>query len=229
MSKFKETIIIAMGGSLLIPDNIDIAFIKDLKDLIGYFTNKGYQIILVVGGGKTCRRYQSAARKFSHVNDNDLDWIGIKTIRLNCELLFRIFSDLDIYKEVIEQWKDVCSISNSLVIIGAYKPGCSSDTDAVEMARFFGSTRVINFSNISHVYNVDPHTHHDATKFEHLSWNEYRRLIPKEWTPGMSTPFDPVAAHIAEESNITVVILGASIQNLQKYLSGYSFEGTIIS
>ena len=90
MAHFKETIIISMGGSLLIPKDIDVSFIKDLKTLVRHFTNDGYQIVLVIGGGKVCRNYQAAAREFDNVTDTDLDWIGIKTIRLNCELIFRI-------------------------------------------------------------------------------------------------------------------------------------------
>lgn len=229
MSDFKETIVIAMGGSLLIPETIDVSFIKSLKEMVNYFTNEGYQIVLVVGGGKTCRYYQAAAKEFNHVTNTDLDWIGIKTIRLNCELLLRIFSDSDVHSEVIEKWQDVVGISNSLIIVGAWEPGCSSDKDAVEMARVLNARRVINFSNTSHVYSKDPRVDPNAQRFDTLSWSEYRNIIPQEWTPGMSAPFDPVAAELAEESNITVAILGASVQNLENYLNGNEFEGTIIS
>ena len=112
MKDFKETIIIAMGGSLLVPERIDVPFIKSLKEMIQHFTNNGYQIALVVGGGKTCRYYQSAARKFDNVNDIDLDWIGIKTIHLNCELLLRTFSDLDIHSEIIIKPEDLMGLMN---------------------------------------------------------------------------------------------------------------------
>jgi len=227
--KFKETIVIAMGGSLLIPEKIDIAFIKALKEMVQYFTGEGYQIALVVGGGKTCRYYQAAAREFDNVTNNDLDWIGIKTIRLNCELLLRAFSDIDIHKNIIEKWEDIIGIESRLIIVGAYEPGCSSDKDAIEMARVIKAKRVINFSNTSHVYSADPRTHPDAERFEKLSWSEYRNIIPVDWVPGMSAPFDPIAAKLAEESGINVAILGASVQNLQNYLDGNDFEGTILS
>ncbi len=229
MKTSKETIVIAMGGSLLIPESIDVGFIKKLKSMIQHFNQNGYQIMLVVGGGKTCRYYQAAASEFDNVTDIDLDWIGIKTIRLNCELLLRSFSDLDIHEKVIEKWEEVVGINNELIIIGAWEPGCSSDKDAIEMARVAGASRVINFSNTSHVYSADPRTNPDAEKFEQLSWSEYRNIIPTEWTPGMSAPFDPVASRLAEESGITVAILGASIENLQNYLDGNEFEGTVIS
>lgn len=229
MTQFKETIIIAMGGSLLIPESIDISFIKELKEMVRYFTNDGYQIVLVIGGGKTCRYYQAAAREFSNTSDTDIDWIGIKTIRLNCELILRTFSDLDIHENVIEKWEDVGGINESLIIVGAYEPGCSSDKDAIEMARASGAHRVVNFSNTSHVYSADPRIHSDAIKFEKLSWSEYRKLIPATWTPGLSAPFDPVAAELAENLGIQVAVLGASVENLENYLADKNFKGTIIS
>ena len=229
MKHFKDTIIIAMGGSLLIPEQIDIAFIKHLKHMLQHFTHDGYQIALVIGGGKTCRYYQAAGREFDNVTDTDLDWIGIKTIRLNCELLLRVFSDLDVHKEVIERWEDAKGINHSLIIIGAWEPGCSSDKDAVEMAEALGASKIINFSNTTHVYSADPRTNPDAEKFDTLSWDDYRQLIPAEWTPGMSAPFDPIASKMAQDHGLTVAILGASVENLENYLAGNVFEGTIIS
>jgi len=229
MAHFKETIIIAMGGSLLIPNDIDVPFIKDLKHLVKHFTQEGYQIVLVIGGGKVCRNYQAAAREFDNVNDIDLDWIGIKTIRLNCELVFRILSDLDIHPNIIERPEDIHGINESLVVVGAWEPGCSSDTDAVEMAKVGGAKRIVNFSNTPYIYSADPRKYPDAERFENLSWDEYRKLIPAEWSPGLSAPFDPVASEMAQASGITVAVLGASLENLENYLSDKPFEGTIIS
>lgn len=229
MTNFKDTIVIAMGGSLLVPEKIDLDFLKKLKDMIRYFTNDGYQIALVIGGGKTCRYYQAAAREFNNVTDVDLDWIGIKTIRLNCELILRSFSDLDIHPEVIEKWEEAAGITESLIVVGAWEPGCSSDKDAIELADVLEAKQVVNFSNTTHVYSEDPRINPNATKFETLSWDEYRNLIPNEWKPGMSAPFDPVASELAQQHDMTVAILGASVENLENYLQGKEFEGTIIS
>lgn len=226
---FKDTIIIAMGGSLLIPEGIDLIFLKSLKEMMRHLIAENYQVALVIGGGKTCRYYQAAAQEFDHVSNIDLDWIGIKTIHLNCELVWRSFSDLDIHPNIILKPEEIHGLSESLIVVGAWEPGCSSDTDAVEMAQHLGASRIINFSSTSHVHSEDPRLNPDAEKFETLSWSEYRNLIPAEWTPGMSAPFDPVASKMAQEQNITVAILGASIENLENYLHGKEFEGTIIS
>ena len=92
MKDFKETIVIAMGGSLLVPEKIDISFIKSLKKMVQHFTAEGYQIALVIGGGKTARIYRKGLRDLGITNSESLDWVGIKSIHLNCELLLRAFS-----------------------------------------------------------------------------------------------------------------------------------------
>lgn len=228
MSMSKETIIIAMGGSLLVPEKIDVPFIKSLKEMVIYFTNEGYQIALVVGGGKTARIYQKGLRDLGVTHSDSLDWVGIKSIHLNCELLLHAFADIDIHPKIILKPEDLDGINESLIIVGAWEPGCSSDTDAVEMAEISGAQRIVNFSNTPYVYSADPRAHPDAKRFDALSWDEYRNIIPKEWTPGMSAPFDPVASEKAQRAGITVAVLGASIKNLENYLSGREFEGTII-
>lgn len=174
-------------------------------------------------------RVSNAAREFNNVSDLDLDWIGIKTIHLNCELVKRSFSDLDVYSDVVLKPSDIKGIENSLIIVGAWEPGCSSDTDAVEIAENLEAVRIINFSNTSYVYSEDPRINPKAEKFEKLSWSEYRNIIPKKWVPGLSAPFDPIAAQKAEEKGITVAILGASVVNLENYLNAREFEGTILS
>ena len=228
MASFKKTIVIAVGGSLLVPEFIDVQFIKQLKSIIKDLINQNHQIALVIGGGKTARIYQSAARDLGVEKSTDLDWIGIKSIRLNCELLLRAFSDLDVHKKVIEKWEEAKGIQEHLIIVGAWEPGCSSDTDAIELARVLGSKQVINFSNISHVYSEDPRKNPDAEKYEKLSWKEYQNLIPNAWVPGLSAPFDPVASRLAEKYGMRVVVLGASLENLKNYLDAKYFEGTIV-
>ena len=54
--------------------------------MVQHFTNEGYQMILVIGGGKTARMYQATGRLFNNMTHNDLDWLGIESIRLNCDL-----------------------------------------------------------------------------------------------------------------------------------------------
>jgi uridylate kinase len=229
MTAYKETLVISVGGSLLVPERVDTAFLKQLKNMVSDLVEENYQIVLVIGGGKTSRYYHQAAQAFEHITHTDLDWLGIRTIALNVELVRRVFSDLDVYTEELSGPQDIEGMTSSIVVAGAWKPGHSSDFNAVRIAQVIGAQRIINFSNISHVYDADPDQHPNAQAFERMSWNDYRALIPKQWTPNLSTPFDPVASKEAQENGMTVVILGASIENLSAYLDGRDFEGTLIS
>ena len=225
----KKTIVIAVGGSLLVPDDIDISFIKELKKIVEkLIRERNMRVVLSIGGGKTTRRYQAALREFSHVTKEDLDWVGIKSVLLNAELVLRAFLDLSPYPKVLEQPEDFRDFSENLFIVGGHEPGFSSDTDAVLFAEHLGADEIINFSNTDYVYDKDPRKYPDAKRLTSLTWDAYRSLIPHEWTPGLSTPFDPIASERAQKLGMRVAILGASLENLEHYLNGETFEGTII-
>ena len=70
----------------------------------------------------------------------------------------------------------------------------------------------------------------DAKKIENITWTDFRALIPTEWDPGLSTPFDPIAAKVADEKGIEVAIInGARPDALKNYLHNEEFIGTKIS
>ncbi len=207
-----ETIIISLGGSLIIPEEIDVNFLKEFKELILAQVEKGKKFVIVTGGGKICRKYQAVAKEISNPTDIELDMIGIKALNLNAELVRILFKE-----------------SKNVEVHGAENPGNSTDFVAVLMAKNVGAKKIINLSNTDYVYNSDPKLNPNAKKFAQISWPEYRKLIPKEWNPGLNSPFDPVASEMAEKERMEVVIMnGKPIDNLANYLNGESFQGTVI-
>ena len=48
-----EIIVISVGGSLICPDNIDVSFLKKLKEVIVKHVEKGKRFVLITGGGRT--------------------------------------------------------------------------------------------------------------------------------------------------------------------------------
>ena len=227
-----ETIIMSVGGSLIVPGSIDTDFLSKLKDFItDQTTNHGRRFIMIAGGGRTARNYQDAAATVTDLNPEDIDWMGIHATRLNGHLLRTIFRDIA-HPEMITNPDTVQDIPGepAVVIASGYRPGSSTDLIAVHIARHVGATKVINLSNIDYVYTDDPNTNPDATIIEKSSWEEFRALIPDEWNPGMSAPFDPVAAKAAERSSMEVAIInGLKPEELANYLAGDEFVGTLIS
>ncbi len=225
----EEIIIISLGGSIIIPDQIDKGFLKDFRELILAHVKKGKKFLIITGGGKLCRRYQDAAKEISSVSNYDLDWIGIASLKLNAELLRVVFSDYACPKVVLKL-SEPLSFDKPIIIGAAYEPGQSTDWDAVLGAKNVGAKKVINLSNTDYVYNSDPKKNPEAKKIEKISWADYRKLIPTEWNPGLNSPFDPIASKLAEEAGIEVVILnGKPIDNLKNCLEGKEFQGTTIS
>ncbi len=231
MSHPAETIVMSVGGSLIVPDHIDTPFLTSLKNLIeNQIATCGRRFIIIAGGGKTARRYQEAAGAVSNLDPEDLDWMGIHATRLNGHLLRTIFRDTA-HPVMITNPDDVMDVPQRvpLIIAAGYRPGASTDLRAVQIAKHCSAHKLINLSNIDYVYTSDPRTNPDATKIESITWNEFRKIIPEEWSPGLSSPFDPVAAREAEMLGIEVAIInGEKPDEIEHYMNGEAFIGTVI-
>jgi len=227
-----ETIVMSVGGSLIVPDAIDTAFLTSLKNFVTeQTTNYGRRFIMIAGGGRTARNYQDAAGAVTDLTSDDLDWMGIHATRLNGHLLRTVFRDIA-HPVMLTNPDDVQDVPGepAVIVASGYRPGCSTDLRAIQIAELVGATKVINLSNIDYLYTADPRTNPDAVKIETSSWADFRALIPADWDPGMSAPFDPIAAAAAQTANIEVALInGERPDALASYLAGEAFVGTVIS
>lgn len=218
-----KTIVMSLGGSIVVPGEIQVKFLKKLKDFILRFLKKNYRFVVVIGGGSTCRKYQKAAGAITEVSDEDKDWIGIHATRLNAHLLRTIFKK-EAYPVVLDNpLKKIDGKKYKLFIASGWRPGWSTDYDAVLLAERFKADKIINASNITHVYDKN------KKNLNEISWREYRKLISSKWKPGMNVPFDPIAAKTAEKLRIKVIVAkGTDLQNLENIVENKEFKGTII-
>jgi uridylate kinase len=224
-----ETIIISVGGSLICPDGVNINFLKKFKEIIMHHVEKGMRFVLITGGGKICRDYQSAAKHLGKLSDEDLDWLGIDATRLNAHLFKAIFKQ-HVYPKVITDPTIKIKFTQKMLIAAGWKPGCSTDYVAVLLAKQFKVKKIINLTNIHFVYDKDPYRFGDARPFKDMKWKEYRKLVGDEWNPGLNAPFDPVASKEAEKNKMKVYIVnGLTIENLNQVIEGKEFVGTTIS
>lgn len=218
----------SLGGSIIVPEEIDHKFLKSFIDLITQRTERGDKFIIVCGGGGTNRRYNQAAQKIRPMSNNELDWIGIHATRYNAQLLRILFGKLA-YEEVLINPYEKIHTKKPVIIGAGYEPGWSSDYDAVYLANTFGIKKIANLSNIDYAYDKDPRKFKDAKKIDNTSWKDFRKIVGNKWLPRMSNPFDPIASREAEKLGIEVAILnGKRLKNLEKYLDGNKFIGTTI-
>lgn len=228
--KKREYVVVSVGGSLIVPDAIDTTFLAQFHSLVSKKTREGRSFFIIAGGGKLARRYQEAAQEVrGDLDREDLDWMGIHATRLNAHLLRTAFKE-EAQARIVKNPTRKIHARDSVVVGAGWKPGWSTDYCAVMAAKSLGATKLVNLSNIDYVYTADPRKDPTATKIERISWPEFRKLIPSEWDPGLSSPFDPVAAKEAEALGIEVAIInGAKLTEFEKYLNGDAFAGTIIA
>ncbi|MEK7459571.1 MAG: UMP kinase [Patescibacteria group bacterium] len=226
----EEIIIVSLGGSLIIPEEIDKEFLKDFKKIILSQIKKGKKFVIITGGGKICRKYQCVAKEIKgEMSSSELDWLGIYSTRFNAEFMKILFSDLAEEEIILDPTLPI-TLDKPMVFGGGWKPGWSTDYVSVMLAKQLKIKKIINLSNTDFVYDSDPKINPNAKKIEKISWKDYRDLIPAEWNPGLNTPFDPIASKIAEEEEIEVVIMNGKLnENFAKYLNKEEFKGTVIS
>jgi uridylate kinase len=226
-----STTVVSVGGSIVVPDEIDTEFVRKFVSTLRKFTKtaRDRKFVLVVGGGMTARRYQKAARDVSNSAKADsLDQIGIASTHLNAEVLRTACGDLCEDPVFINPTK-ITGITGSVLIGGGWKPGFSTDAVAVYAAERVAADKLINLSNIAQVYTEDPRENPDAKALTEISWNEMLAIVGDEWTPGKNTPFDPSASKKAAEMGLEVVVAdGRDLENLSNILSGNPFAGTTI-
>lgn len=216
---FMPSIVISLGGSVIIPDKLDTKFLGRFNALIRKYPKNRF--VIICGGGKLARDLQKMAEGAS---EKDLDWLGIYATRMNALSLKKA---LHIRNKIITNPNEPVRFIENVVIAAGWKPGFSTDYDAVLLAKNIGADTVINMTNVDYVYDQDPKLK-GAKPIKETTWNELRKLVGSRWTPGLNMPFDPVASKEAERLKMKVVVVGKDLRNLENLFNKKRFKGTVI-
>ncbi|WP_293908606.1 UMP kinase [Sphaerochaeta sp. UBA5836] len=223
--------VISLGGSIIAPDKVDTAFLRQLNEALRTYLieDRSRKIILVCGGGSPARVYQQAMREIREdVDSEELDWLGIRATHINGQLVKAMLSDFCTDNLITDPTGHI-NFRGQVLVAAGWKPGFSTDNDAVILAERFEGRLIINLSNIAKVYTDDPKKNPDAKPLDSISWADYRTMVGNQWTPGKSTPFDPIASKRAEKMHMKVVCAdGRNIRNTMDILYGRPFLGTVI-
>jgi len=226
-----ETKVLSLGGSLVAPDSIAVDFLVDFRKLVQHYLESGgdRRLVMVIGGGAPARRYQQAYRSISSKpRDEEADWIGIAATRLNARLVKAVFEEY-CEEEVVTDPTEARAFSGRVLVASGWKPGFSTDYDAVLLAERFNAVTLINLTNIAKVYTADPKIDKSATPLDKITWKEFSEITGTEWIPGKNTPFDPTAVEKASQMRLTVVsALGSDLDNLSRILENEAYIGTTI-
>lgn len=233
----KNRFVLSMGGSVFAPNGkdstINIEYLKKFEKFIRkQIAEKKRRFFIITGGGYTARQYRDAAKKAAgaDLTNEDLDWLGIHSTRLNAHLFRSIFRDIA-YPWILKHYDmvDKKVTKYPVVIGGGWKPGWSSDYCATLVAGDYGVKTLINLSNIDMVYDKDPNKFKDAKPIRKMKWDDLINIVGTEWKPGLNVPFDPIASKIAKKARLKVIICnGHDLKNLEKIFDGKEFVGTVI-
>lgn len=218
-------LVFSVGGSLICPDEIDVEYVEKFSKFLKELSEK-HKIYVVVGGGKTARKYVSCARKFN-ANEFFCDLIGIEITRINaCILISALNLNYMPYKTIAEASES----TEKIVVMGGTHPMHTTDGVSAMLSENVSADYFINLTNVDYVYDKDPRKFKDAKKFETLTYNELIKICNQtEMIASANNVMDLLAAKTIKRSAIkTLVVNGRNLDNIKKAIEGKKFIGTLI-
>lgn len=225
-----DTVVVSIGGSILIQDKDDIGFFKKLaKALLDKSAN--HKLYVVTGGGKMAREYIHIGRELG-ASETYLDEIGIDITRLNARLLITALGEKAYHMpaRIIEEALQA-GRTNQIVVMGGLHPGFTTDAVSAMMAERVDAKWLVNATSVPGVFSADPRMNPDAKMIEKMTYDELITIVDKgERAAGPHIVFDPLAARIVKRSHIrTIVCDGRNLQALMSAIDGDGSAGTLIS
>ena len=221
--------VISLGGSRIVPDEVDEKFLIKFKKLID--SHPSHKFVAVTGGGSTARRYISALRKLGKTTKSQ-SVSGIAITRLHAEFMARFFGKSA--NEVIPRsMKDVKNLlrKNQIVFCGAlrYRKGNTSDGTSAKISAYLDCP-FINLTNVKGLYTSDPGKDKGAKFIREITWKDFEEITGKmKFKAGQHFVLDQSAAKVILRERISTYIVG-SLTAIDKILKGKrDFGGTLIS
>jgi uridylate kinase len=224
----KQVIVISLGGSIIIPDQVNISFLREFKKTILRNTKK-YKFIIVCGGGSIARKYIFALER-NNSNEILQSYAGISATRMNARFLSYFFGfdqkEIPHTTQTLENWIK----KQDIIFCGAleYKPNQTSDSTSAVLAKYFNS-KFINISNTKGLYDKNPKEYKEAKFISKITWEKFNKMAQKiKFKPGQHFVLDQKAAKIIEKEKISTYLIDANTKTLQNILDDKNFLGTII-
>jgi len=227
----KSVIVLSLGGSLIIPNDIDVKFLEQFRKVIIKNSNK-YKFVIVCGGGSTAREYIEGLSKLkSNKKEFHQGLLGIASTRLNARFMTYFFG-IDANKGIPHDMKEVKNMLRvyDVVFCGAlrYAKNETSDGTSAKLANFFNTT-FINLTDIKGLYNKNPKIFKNAKFISTISWKKFQEMASRiSFKPGQHFVLDQEASKIILKNKIKAYILGRNMKNLDNFLNNKKFIGTRI-
>jgi uridylate kinase len=182
-----KRILLKLSGEALMGDGeygIDPAVIRAMADDIMAITRQGVQVGLVIGGGNIFRGAGLAARGMDRVTGDNM---GMLATVINALAMQDVLQSIGVPARVMSAltMDQVCEsyvkrraverlVAGEVVIFaaGTGNPFFTTDSAASLRAIEIGADLMLKATKVDGVYDADPMTHPDATRYERLTFDE---------------------------------------------------------
>ena len=235
MTKFKRILLKISGESLMgdLAFGIDLNTVKNICDNIKHVYDQGYELCLVVGGGNIFRGVSAAAKGMERAS---ADYMGMLATVINALSLQNYLESMNIPTRVqsaipmttiCEQYvrrRAVRHMEKGRIVIfagGTGSPFFTTDTTATLRAIEMNCDAVFKGTQVDGVYSEDPRKNPNATRFDHLSYNE---VLSKDLKV-----MDASAVAMARDNKIPIVVFSIKEPDAFSRVAAGEGKFTIIS
>ncbi len=225
----KKVIVLSLGGSLIVPNEVNIKYLKKFKEVIEKHKRK-YKFIIVCGGGNVARKYITALASIGAPTKFQ-GFSGISATRMNARFISYFFGqdqERGMPHTIAELKKYVKKYD--LVFCGGleYRTKQTSDSTAAEIAQNM-KAEFVNLTNVDGLYDKNPSKFKNAKFIPEISWSAFDKMANKlKFHPGQHFVLDQTASGMIKKSKTTTYIIGEDIKQLEALLNNKKFKGTKI-
>jgi uridylate kinase len=217
------------GGQIGVDPEVVQGIAREIADVV----RGGVQVAVVVGGGNFFR----GAELHKHGMDRArADYMGMLGTVMNCLALQDFLEKEGVgtrvqtaitMGQVAEPYiprRAIRHLEKGRVVIfgaGAGMPYFSTDTVAAQRALEIGAQVILmGKQGVDGVYDADPHMHHDAVKFDHLTYDDFLQR-------GLKVA-DSTAVSLSRDNDITMIVFNLSEEgNIARVVAGEKIGTTV--
>ncbi len=233
-AKYHRCMLKVSGESLGGPagQGIDQQTLMSIAGQIAEISRLGVQLAVVVGGGNIWR---GIAGEGEGLDRSTADYMGMLATVINAMALrdaierqgvpCRVQSAIAM-NQVTEPYirlKALRHLEKGRVVIfagGIGQPYFSTDTTAALRAAEMQAEVILMAKKVDGVYDADPKTHPDATRYHHLTYNE---VLSKELRV-----MDSTAASLCRDNHIPLIVFNITVDgNMMKAVLGEDIGTTL--
>jgi uridylate kinase len=220
-------VVLRIGGSV-VASPVDPQLISRYAQLLTDL-KKHNSLVVVVGGGKMARELISVAKDIG-LSEPAQDEIAISVSRIFAQFFLKKLGRIacrtvpDTLQRVAE-----CLAKRKIVVMGGLKPGMTTDAVAALVARKVKADLLVKATNQDGVYDKDPENHGDATKIDHLKFDDLTRVLSEDkHRAGIHQIIDAEAVKILRRLHTKMVVVnGFNPENVLAAVKGHPV-GTLI-